>query len=96
MAPITALDRTFYITPVCTGNPHGVIVLEEPVEAFDLYRYGPVYDERFVEKFFMYGHMTPSGYILTAQLIDSYIDYIVRHNPEDFKTAGFIGTDIPC
>ena len=61
----------------------------------DLYRYGPVYDERFVEKFFMYGHMTPSGYILTAQLIDSYIDYIVRHNPEDFKTAGFIGTDIP-
>lgn len=42
MAPITVLDRTFYITPVCTGNPHGVIVLEEPVEAFDLYRYGPV------------------------------------------------------
>ena len=42
MTPITALDRTFYITPVCTGNPHGVIVLEEPVEALDLYRYGPV------------------------------------------------------
>ena len=41
MAPITALGRTFYITPVCTGNPHGVIVLDEPVEAFDLYTYGP-------------------------------------------------------
>ena len=45
MAPITALDRTFYITPVCTGNPHGVIVLEEPVETFDLYRYGPVLEK---------------------------------------------------
>lgn len=41
MAPITALGRTFHITPVCTGNPHGVIVLDEPVEAFDLYTYGP-------------------------------------------------------
>lgn len=39
--PITVLDRTFLITPVCTGNPHGVIVLEEPVETFDLYKYGP-------------------------------------------------------
>ena len=42
MAPITALGRTFYITPVCTGNPHGVIVLDEPVEEFDLAKYGPV------------------------------------------------------
>ena len=42
MEPITALDRTFRITPVCTGNPHGVIVLDEPVEELDLNRYGPV------------------------------------------------------
>ena len=60
----------------------------------DLYKYGPVYDEKFKEKFFLYGHMNPSGYILTAKMIDSYIDYIVRHNPEDFKTIGFVGTDI--
>ena len=45
MAPITALDRTFAITPVCTGNPHGVIVLAEPVEEFDLTRYGPVLEK---------------------------------------------------
>jgi len=38
--------------------------------------------------------MNPSGYILTAKLIDSYIDYIVRHNSDDFKTVGFVGTDI--
>ena len=40
-APIEALGRTFAITPVSTGNPHGVIFLEEPVEDFDLRRYGP-------------------------------------------------------
>ena len=42
MAPIEALGRIFYITPVCTGNPHGVIVLDEPVEDFPLETYGPV------------------------------------------------------
>lgn len=41
-AKITALDRTFEITPVNTGNPHGVIFLDEPVENFDIYKYGPV------------------------------------------------------
>ena len=42
----------------------------------------------------MWGHLNPSGYILTAQMIDSYIDYIVRHNPKDFEAVGFIGTGI--
>ena len=40
-AKITALDREFEITPVNTGNPHGVIFLDEPLDTFDLYRYGP-------------------------------------------------------
>ncbi len=60
----------------------------------DLCKYGPTYDASFVEQFYMYGHLNPMGYILTARLIDSYIDYIIRHNPADFKNAGFIGTDI--
>jgi len=41
-AKIRALDREFEITPVNTGNPHGVIFLDEPVEEFDIYKYGPV------------------------------------------------------
>lgn len=41
-AHIQALDRMFEITPVNTGNPHGVIFLDEPVEEFDINRYGPV------------------------------------------------------
>lgn len=40
-AKIKALDREFEITPVNTGNPHGVIFLDEPVEEFDIYKYGP-------------------------------------------------------
>ncbi len=61
----------------------------------DLHKYGPYYDRRFRERFYLNGHMTPEGYILTAELIDSYIDYIVRHNAQDFKFTGFINTDIP-
>jgi hypothetical protein len=61
----------------------------------DLFKYGPVYDKKFRDKYYLYGHMTPSGYILTAQLIDSYIDYIVRSNPKDFKNAGLINSGIP-
>jgi len=60
----------------------------------DLFKYGPTYDEKFKEHFYLHGHMNPSGYILTAQLVDSYIDYIVRHNPDDFRGAGLIGTGI--
>lgn len=60
----------------------------------NLYEYGPVYDDEFREKYFLHGHMNPMGYIFTAKLIDSYIDYIIRTNPSDFKNVGFIGTDI--
>lgn len=60
----------------------------------DLYKYGPVYDDDFRNRFYLHGHLNPSGYILTARMVDSYIDYIVRHNPDDFRNAGFIGTDI--
>ena len=31
---------------------------------------------------------------MSARLIDSYIDYIIRHNPRDFETVPFIGTDL--
>ncbi len=51
----------------------------------DLYQYGPVYDSGFEEKFFLHSHMNPSGYVLTARIIDSYIDYIIRHHSEDFR-----------
>lgn len=58
----------------------------------DLRKYSPEYDSEFKNKFFVGGHMNAAGYILTAQMITSYIDYIVRHNLEDFAQVGFIGT----
>ncbi len=58
----------------------------------DLRKYSPKYDEDLRKKFFVGTHMNAAGYIFTAQMITSYIDYIVRHNLEDFANTGFIGT----
>ncbi len=59
----------------------------------DLYKYAPVYDELFQEKFKLYGHLNPCGYALTAKMVMSYIDYIIRHNIQDFDYVGFIGKE---
>lgn len=60
----------------------------------DLYKYGPEYNLEFKSKFFMGGHMNPMGYMFTAKMVVSYIDYIIRHNMSHFKEVGFIGTDL--
>ncbi len=57
----------------------------------DFRKYAPVYDDAFQEKFF-FGHMSAAGYMLTSQMVMSYIDYIIRHNMDDFKQVPFIGT----
>ena len=63
----------------------------ENTYVLDLRKYGPVYDDEFRKRFYM-GHMTPTGYVFTAKVVVSYIDYIIRHHMEDFKQVGFIGT----
>ncbi len=60
----------------------------------DLQEYAPVYDKEFKEKFYLLGHMNPMGYLFTAQVIASYIDYIIRHNMKDFFEVGYIGTEL--
>ena len=59
----------------------------------DLYEYAPINDAEYKRKFRL-GHMTPTGYVLMARMIESYIDYIIRTNMEDFNQVGFIGTDL--
>ncbi len=59
----------------------------------DIGKYGPEFDEDFKKKFFLGGHMNPCGYNIVAQMVMSYIDYIIRHNMDDFKQVGFIGTE---
>lgn len=58
----------------------------------DLYKYGPKYDEEFKNAFYMGGHLNAAGYRITALMVESYIDYIIRNNPEDFRQIGFVGT----
>lgn len=60
----------------------------------DLYNYAFTYDEEFRAIFSMGGHMNPAGYVLTAKIIASYIDYIIRHNMDDFRQVCFIGTSL--
>ena len=58
----------------------------------DLRKYAPFYDDEFKRNFYLEDHMNASGYRVTALMIESYIDYIIRNNPEDFITAGLIGS----
>ena len=59
----------------------------------DLYTYTPRIEGEFNDTFYLGGHMTPMGYVLASRIIESYIDYIIRHNPQDFKEVMWIGTD---
>lgn len=60
----------------------------------DLYTYGPVHNEKFRARFYLHGHLNACGYIFTAQMIISYMDYIIRRQMNDFRYAGLIGTGI--
>ena len=59
----------------------------------DFSKYGPLDSGIFREKFYLNGHLTPAGYILTAKMVMTYIDYIIRHNIKDFDMVGFIGKE---
>jgi len=59
----------------------------------DLFTYGPKYDDEFRKNFYLGGHLAPAGYLLSAKLILSYIDYIIRHNLPEFRDVGLMGFD---
>lgn len=79
------------------GDAHQKLIYEmaqhfSNTYVIDLRKYVPEYDEEFRKNFYLGGHMTPTGYILTAKMVASYIDYIIRNNLRDFRQVGFIGT----
>lgn len=39
------------------------------------------------------GHLSPAGYQYTAWVMNTYIDWIIRHNGEKFKGTAIIGTN---
>lgn len=60
----------------------------------DFYKYGPVVDDNFHRKFHLNGHLSPLGYLFKGRLFTSYIDYIIRHNLEDFTQIAMLGDTI--
>ncbi len=56
----------------------------------DFYEYAPEYDDAFKAAYYLNGHMTPCGYALTAKMVMSYIDYIVRHDIHAFDLVGMM------
>ena len=71
---------------------YGLAEMFDYTYVLDFRKYAPVYDESFKKKFYLGGHLNAAGYRLTAKMTESYIDYIIRHNMEDFAQVAFIGT----
>ncbi len=64
----------------------------ENTYVIDLRDYAPEYDDDFKRMFFTSGHMNAAGYLLTAKMVASYMDYIIRHDIDNFNQSGLIGT----
>ena len=64
----------------------------ENTYVIDLCTWLPPYDKAFDARYSLNGHLNPMGYVFTAKVIASYMDYIIRHNMQAFRQAGFIGT----
>ena len=58
----------------------------------DFRQYAPVYDKEFYRNFGLGGHLSAAGYLLTAKMVISYMDYIIRQDIRAFMQIGFIGT----
>ena len=59
----------------------------------DFYTYCPQHTQDYRNNFYLHGHLNPMGYRNTAKLVESYIDWIIRHNMGDFRQIGLIGTE---
>ena len=66
------------------------------VYVIDLEKYAPDYSEGsdIRQNYYMGGHLSAAGYLLTSWIMMDYIDWIVRHNMDDFCQVAFIGTGL--
>ncbi len=96
-APIHPSHRAMGLSDRFETVRNCVFALAEYFGAYviDLYKYAPVHEGDYVERFYLYSHLNPMGYRLAAEEIASYIDYIIRHNYADFKNVGFINSSTP-
>lgn len=63
------------------------------IEVIDLWQFAPEYDDEFRKTFFLGGHMNPLGYLFTARLVATCIDWLIRRDPTAYAEIGFIGTE---
>lgn len=96
---LVTMPRSGNVERDARGDGHAALLYDiaqmfEFTYVIDLHRYAPVYDAEFRRNFYLGGHLNAAGYYLTAQMIASYIDYIVRSHPEDFSQIGFIGKGV--
>lgn len=63
----------------------------EYLYVIDLRKYAPIYDLEFENMYFCGGHMNAMGYKFTADMFTTYMDYIIKHNIDDFKQIAFVG-----
>lgn len=85
-------ERNAKLKKECTDLLYKIAELFEFTYVLDFNKYAPVFDDEFNRNFFLSGHMNPAGYCLFGKMVASYIDYVIRNNPEDFMQVGFIGT----
>jgi lysophospholipase L1-like esterase len=79
------------------ADPHAELIrqiakLYPHCYVLDFNKYCPMVPKTTLKKLAMDGHLTPAGYMLMGELIGSYLDYLVRQDPEQFAQVGFIGT----
>ncbi len=96
-APIHPSHKKMGLSDRFTTVRECVFALAEYFGAYviDLYQYAPAHEGTYLDRFYLHSHLNPMGYRLAAEEIGSYIDYIIRHNPADFKNVGFICNEKP-
>ncbi len=87
-------DERVAISDAHAARLHELAAYFDNTYVIDLRAYAPVHDAAYIDRFYLHGHLNPMGYRITAEQIASYIDYIIRHNPSDFRCVGFINSNI--
>lgn len=70
---------------------HDIAARYKNCYVIDLFTHMPPNAGDYRTTFYLGGHLNPVGYRFTAQVVMTYIDYIIRHNMEDFLQVPFIG-----
>ena len=63
------------------------------IYVIDLRKYAPNYNKKFLEKYFNESHMNAMGYKFTADMIATYVNYLIDKNYKDFKEVAYINRE---